>query len=667
VSIFFRGPMGMKGDKPKAKGKRKKAALNRLRTSTKKIREDFAFKNPRDRKGAAALELRKRTLGEEFATRGKANVFLDRRETKGGPVTDEEKMWDRLVKHRQQLAQKKSTLFDLKDDEDSGPITADQSLGTRTMPDAPEPTEGDDEAAGTPKRKLTRQERLYEVVVSSKMAKLERQVARERELEEVDEVDAAFDEVAATLATNTRVGAFRLHGKHPVPEESEMSIEADKPPEPVQPTRSESLTPGRPKKRVTLLLPGGETIPLGVPAKAPIGATAPVPATTALPATQSQPSEDATAEGESEGDDDDDEDMEGEEGDEEGSAAEEADPMVETAEGGPAPAPTPAPAEQPEPHGPTVSVASLKDASFDDLEALFESDERTGRASGRTPTPEEVVAAARASLDQLTAAKAQRMKRPTLPQDTHGERDTEPKDQREDEELLADRKVAGGEAAQDVLALLLADFETGCKAGAAVDWAALDALTTHIIHLTRADKAASSLAIRDTIQRLYEGWQLAALQAKQSGHPRALTAEDIFGVFCAKLVLMCYPASDYRHPMCTPLALWLTATLTQDPLHSGQQVALALFRLTLVLECCAEAKRFCTEALPLLCALLSLACPAAPPPPKPPSGFDRHNPWLPYTVPETPLTLGLLHLPPSDLPRLPLRRGGAVRSRRGPR
>jgi len=31
--------MGMKGDKPKAKGKRKKAALNRLRTSTKKIRE----------------------------------------------------------------------------------------------------------------------------------------------------------------------------------------------------------------------------------------------------------------------------------------------------------------------------------------------------------------------------------------------------------------------------------------------------------------------------------------------------------------------------------------------------------------------------------------------------------------------------------------------------
>jgi len=38
-----------------------------------------------------------------------------------------------------------------------------------------------------------------------------------------------------------------------------------------------------------------------------------------------------------EGDDDDDEDMEGEEGDEEGSAAEEADPMVETAEGGPAP------------------------------------------------------------------------------------------------------------------------------------------------------------------------------------------------------------------------------------------------------------------------------------------------------------------------------------------
>eukprot|EP00669_Euglena_mutabilis_P000592 TRINITY_DN10818_c0_g1_i1.p3 TRINITY_DN10818_c0_g1~~TRINITY_DN10818_c0_g1_i1.p3 ORF type:complete len:137 (-),score=28.72 TRINITY_DN10818_c0_g1_i1:55-465(-) len=136
---------------------------------------------------------------------------------------------------------------------------------------------------------------------------------------------------------------------------------------------------------------------------------------------------------------------------------------------------------------------------------------------------------------------------------------------------------------------------------------------------------------------------------------------------------MCYPASDYRHPMCTPLALWLTATLTQDPLHSGQQVALALFRLTLVLECCAEAKRFCTEALPLLCALLSLACPAAPPPPKPPSGFDRHNPWLPYTVPETPLTLGLLHLPPSDLPHLPLplplplRRRGAVRSRRGPR
>jgi hypothetical protein len=222
-----------------------------------------------------------------------------------------------------------------------------------------------------------------------------------------------------------------------------------------------------------------------------------------------------------------------------------------------------------------------------------------------------------------------------------------------------ERELDAENAAKSVLGDLLQEFEDCCKQGSEVDIEKLDSVTQHIVQVTRVHNQAAAGTIHPVLHTLYEEWQMRALKAKKDpslSQPSVCFA-DMFGAMFAKLLMVCFPVTDARHPICTPLSIWLSGTLAQNSILSLHQVSLALFRLTLVLEFVTEAERFCQEPFFILCNLLTLCCPGQTDAPgdseTSADGFERRNPWLPRTVHELPVTLGLLHIDPGEVTKIP--------------
>eukprot|EP00667_Euglena_gracilis_P008236 EG_transcript_8335 len=520
------------------------------------------------------------------------------------------------------MAKAKSSIFDLREEEGEGdwaPLGGVQSLGATTAPAGAEgagAAGGEEEEEGPP-RKKTRKEILQEVIQKSRLAKAERQLAREQEKDDLNELDTAFDDVVSLLKPNTSLGAFRLFGKAMVQPERKEG-----PPEPPEVAAPAPAAPAarKAKRHVSIRLPDGESFTLGeqhpdegeesVVSDVGVGLLPSTELPTNLAPTLPEP----------------------------------AAPSLLPSSPGEADS---------DGYRPRLALRDIGRASFEDLERFFEQDQRVGRASSRTLTPQEALQAAQASLQREEEAKARRMQR-RAPQRAAAEGGGEEEEEEdapmegEDEDLLQAAGQGGAPAAdkvRDVLSRLLEEFEAQCTAGAAADAARLAATAGHVLQLSRIDKRDAAAALHAVLRRLAEGWQLAALQAKKGARPRPVGAEDVFGALFAKLLLLCYPSTDFRHPVCTPLALWLSAAIAQDGLFTLQHLSLSLFRLTLLLEMVAETKRACPEVLVLLCNALTLLCPAERPGPSPPpaTGFPRANGWLPAAVPELPGTPGLLH------------------------
>ena len=224
------------------------------------------------------------------------------------------------------------------------------------------------------------------------------------------------------------------------------------------------------------------------------------------------------------------------------------------------------------------------------------------------------------------------------------------------ERSAEERQKDSEKAVKDVLGDVLQEFEAQCKKGSEVDLSKLDTITQHIVQVTRVNKEAAIRAIFPILQMLYEEWQLFALKSKKKAESTIVREEDVFGAMFGKLLTICFPVTDFRHPICTPLSLWISATLSQDSIHSLRHLSLQLFRLTLVLEMVSEAKRFSQEAIVLMCNLLTLTGDAK----KKANfqtgvtgGFERKNPWLPLTIVEISVTPGLLHISKKEAEVLP--------------
>lgn len=134
-------------------------------------------------------------------------------------LTEEEKMLERFTRERQSQSKKKSSLFNLNDDDDVDDAFEDNmdifgSKLTHAGKGLPSDEEDDngmslgngkrafndvDIEDDTPKRKKTKAEVMQEVIAKSKFYKSERQKAQRKLEDDIDEVDENFDDILSEL------------------------------------------------------------------------------------------------------------------------------------------------------------------------------------------------------------------------------------------------------------------------------------------------------------------------------------------------------------------------------------------------------------------------------------------------------------------------------------
>lgn len=182
-----------------------------------------------------ATEKRRKTLGVEYGKAGKAGAFLDKRfGERDSTLTEEEKMLTRLQKEKVNRFSKKSQLYNLDDDEDLTHMG--QSLGVSSNPhdkvveDDFDRMFGDDEglfddndeqdnAARMEKFKKkveeatsgenlpqhkTLKEIYQDIILKSKIHKMEKQKEKEENTEAIDKLDAQYKDVFAGFLSKNK-------------------------------------------------------------------------------------------------------------------------------------------------------------------------------------------------------------------------------------------------------------------------------------------------------------------------------------------------------------------------------------------------------------------------------------------------------------------------------
>eukprot|EP01001_Neometanema_parovale_P006418 NODE_277_length_2771_cov_40.227719_g261_i0.p1 GENE.NODE_277_length_2771_cov_40.227719_g261_i0~~NODE_277_length_2771_cov_40.227719_g261_i0.p1 ORF type:complete len:897 (-),score=249.83 NODE_277_length_2771_cov_40.227719_g261_i0:81-2717(-) len=590
-----------KGPKSKAKGSGKKGKSPRT-PFTKKEVSDFVFENPRNKRGLVAMEKRRTgELGVEFANRNRHNIFVDRRPGRGKNLTEDDKMWAKLIKQRQLMAKQKDSMYDLHDEEDS--LGDQTSLG---RVDQPERTL--DEMV--PERKKTKQEVMQEIIGKSKVYKEEARQEQAERAKETDKLDDQFASIEHLLKFRTPVR--RKGGVVIQPEGKDADAEVAEAEDAMDEDQGEETAASKKSKKAKKgEEPRESEEKEDKPKKEKKGVKFALPE-------DHDPKKERGNKPPTEWSDDEDEEEDAEDVD--------------------------------------VSGIDVATASYEDLEKLFKASAKGGKAGDRTATEEELLSAAKETAQRMKAEKEARMRGEKVPVE-EAEAEPTPQDNLDDESLLQQKgsKAAPTDEVSGVLQSLLVEFEAHCKAPV-VDFAQLDELTLLVVQLTRVDARSSVKALSVIMQDLYERWQLACLKSKtKEGSSDKLnsppvTGDDVFGCLFAKLLTVCFPASDWRHAICTPLLLWLVATLEQYPVTSERHLALGLFRCTMVLEMITETKRFVPEALNFLCNALTLTCTTEGVTAAQSSGFVRTNSLLPIVLPETPVAPGLLQVPATFTP-----------------
>eukprot|EP01012_Entosiphon_sulcatum_P004431 TRINITY_DN1174_c0_g1_i1.p1 TRINITY_DN1174_c0_g1~~TRINITY_DN1174_c0_g1_i1.p1 ORF type:complete len:924 (-),score=186.44 TRINITY_DN1174_c0_g1_i1:35-2806(-) len=289
-------------------------------------------------------------------------------------------------------------------------------------------------------------------------------------------------------------------------------------------------------------------------------------------------------------------------------------------------------------------------ADYDELAAELESElatKKKAKAEKRTLPVEEQLAAAREELKRLNKQKQLRMEGEADLDDLvepvgHGVDDAEliQSETKKRKKALPD---AQAEASQ-LLDELMTAFESNATGEGSVKLADLDTLLEHTWDMLQIHKEYAVKKLARILQTLYE----QQLMDTHSATPAGDLGRTRHTLLFAKLLTVCFPVTDFRHVIITPLATFLAACLATASLDSLWSVAVGLFQCTLLWEIVHEAKRFCPEALVFLCNALTLTC-------NPDSekariatlahgGFERNNSLLAPAFSELRFSPGLLRV-----------------------
>eukprot|EP01061_Rhynchopus_euleeides_P046922 TRINITY_DN913_c1_g1_i1.p1 TRINITY_DN913_c1_g1~~TRINITY_DN913_c1_g1_i1.p1 ORF type:complete len:795 (+),score=364.64 TRINITY_DN913_c1_g1_i1:212-2596(+) len=264
-----------------------------------------------------------------------------------------------------------------------------------------------------------------------------------------------------------------------------------------------------------------------------------------------------------------------------------------------------------------AAEAAAEPAEKDEYDKLMMDLESStiAKAGSRTKSNSELAAEAQAELLRLQREKARRMhgKDDDSDDDAHAERQLyTPRYSADDTQEVRDSKAR--KQASSLFESYMGELEEQCKPNEKgivnVDFAHIDSIVGQLHNLTGVSPMASCMTARGMVEVLNELLEAEVRHnASQADDAKPAAASTTpFALIVPAIFAKIFPPSDFRHPVSTPLALYLASTLSQTRLLSLRHVAAGLFRAGVLLDMTAETHRYCGEVLSFLANVLSLQC-----------------------------------------------------------
>eukprot|EP01063_Lacrimia_lanifica_P041579 TRINITY_DN973_c0_g1_i1.p1 TRINITY_DN973_c0_g1~~TRINITY_DN973_c0_g1_i1.p1 ORF type:complete len:788 (+),score=381.66 TRINITY_DN973_c0_g1_i1:45-2408(+) len=253
----------------------------------------------------------------------------------------------------------------------------------------------------------------------------------------------------------------------------------------------------------------------------------------------------------------------------------------------------------------------------------------TAKAGSRTKSNAEVAAEAQATLMRLQREKARRMK--GSGEDSDDEEDGQglyqlkfkANDTQEKKDMRARKQ------ASSLLEAYMQELEAECKpdeesGNINCDFERVDRVVEQLKTLADVSSMAAAHTTRGLIEVLNELLQAEVGAAETDESLIELGAAEKaaatpFALLLPAIFSKIFPPSDFKHPVCTPMALYLASALVRVPITNLRDIAVGLYRASILLDLSVETHRYCGEVVAYVTNVLSLAAVS----PAPASGQKR--------------------------------------------
>ena len=274
----------------------------------------------------------------------------------------------------------------------------------------------------------------------------------------------------------------------------------------------------------------------------------------------------------------------------------------------------------------------------------------TGKVGHRTKGPAEIAAESQAEFIRLQREKTRRLRgtEDDADSDEEGGGDAphvyQPK--YHDGESQEKRDSKARKQASSLFEGYMQQLENECKpgdgGGISIDFERVDTIVQQLKQLCGVSPVAACLTARGLIEVLND---LLEAEAAQTSATAASVSTSPFSLLVPAVLTKIFPPSDFRHPVMTPLSLYLSSALMQTPLRTLRDVSAGLFRAALLIDMSKDTHRYNGEVLSFLTNVLALQGASEAATPAAAAGNDyyaflkkegRSNPLLSECIPELP-------------------------------
>ena len=243
--------------------------------------------------------------------------------------------------------------------------------------------------------------------------------------------------------------------------------------------------------------------------------------------------------------------------------------------------------------------ATEKDAY--DLMMLGFEDSVVAKGGERTKSNVEIAAESSAQLFRLQREKSRHMYGgdPGEEEGEGGDKPFQPRYKPTDSNDIREAKAR--RQASSLFEEYLTSLEQECSVPENIDFTRVDRMLTQLRDLTSVGQVAAVTTARSLLDAVY------ALHSQELEKPDVPVGSTPFTLIVSSIFSKIFPSSDFRHPVCSPLALYLANCITM-PIEDLRTIAVGIFRSSILVDMSKETHRYCGELITFVTNILGMTC-----------------------------------------------------------